>query len=413
MLRVAICRPARLWFGVAETATTTARSRAYAILRHHDFNPGARQFRAIHLLILGAGLLAVALSSIDPLPKPVEKTLTAIIVLVSAVFLFEYLVRLWTAPEAARFAGLSPFRARLQWAMSARGLIGLLAVVPAFTLTTGTVEAQSDYSAIFCILWVLKLGLHAPAMGTLTRVISNERATLASVLIVFMIVLITAATATHLLEREVQKDLFGNIPAALWWAVVTLTTTGYGDVVPHTVGGKMVGSVVMVSGIVVLALMTGILATGFAEEERRREYLRVWDQVTKVPMFTELGTVTLSEIVSKLRVRHYPARFVVVRRDEPGDSMFFISEGEVEVRLPHGSVKLSQGGFFGEMALLDRLPRSATIATTLPTTLLVLYASDFYEVASHIPSLVEAVEKEARRRRAENEARLGSPGSRS
>ena len=72
-------------------------------------------------------------------------------------------------------------------------------------------------------------------------------------------------------------------------------------------------------------------------------------------------------------------------------------------RLPHGSVKLSQGGFFGEMALLDRLPRSATVVTSQPTTLLVLYASDFYEVAANIPSLVEAVEREARRRRAENQ----------
>ena len=125
--------------------------------------------------------------------------------------------------------------------------------------------------------------------------------------------------------------------------MVTLTTTGYGDVVPQTVGGKMIGSVVMVSGILVLALMTGILATGFAEEERRREYLRVWDQVTKVPMFAELGTVTLSEIVGKLRVRHYPPRIVVVRRDEPGDSMFFISEGEVEVRLPRGGIALRPG----------------------------------------------------------------------
>jgi voltage-gated potassium channel len=173
--------------------------------------------------------------------------------------------------------------------------------------------------------------------------------------------------------------------------------------VPHTVGGKMVGSLVMVSGILVLALMTGILATGFAEEERRREYLRVWDQVTRVPLFTQLGTVTLSEIVSKLRVRHYPARIVVVRRDEPGDSMFFISEGEVEVRLPRTTVTLGQGGFFGEMALLDRLPRSATVVTSQPTTLLVLYASDFYEIAANIPSLVEAVEREARRRRAENQ----------
>jgi len=209
-----------------------------------------------------------------------------------------------------------------------------------------------------------------------------------------------------MLERELQPKAFGNIPEALWWAVVTLTTTGYGDVVPQTVGGRMVGSLVMVSGILVLALMTGILATGFAEEERRREYLRVWDQVTRVPMFAELGTVTLSEIVSKLRVRHYPPRIVVVRRDEPGDSMFFISEGEVEVRAPRGTVALRQGGFFGEMALLDRLPRSATVVTTQPTTLLVLYASDFYEIAANIPSLVESVEREARRRRAEN---LGEP----
>ncbi|MCW5736517.1 MAG: cyclic nucleotide-binding domain-containing protein [Enhydrobacter sp.] len=164
----------------------------------------------------------------------------------------------------------------------------------------------------------------------------------------------------------------------------------------------MIGSVVMVSGILVLALMTGILATGFAEEERRREYLRVWDQITKVPMFASLGTVTLSEIVSKLRVRNYPPRIIVVRRDEPGESMFFISEGEVEVRLPRGAVALGQGAFFGEMALLDRLPRSATVVTTRPTTLLVLYASDFYEIAANIPSLVEAVEREARRRRAEN-----------
>src|SRR4029078_7285293 len=131
----------------------------------------------------------------------------------------------------------------------------------------------------------------------------------------------------------------------------------------------------------------------------------VWHRVTRVPMFAELGTVTLSEIVSKLRVRHYPARIVVVRRDEPGDSMFFISEGQVEVRLPRGVVTLNQGGFFGEMALLDRLPRTATVVTTEPTTLLVLYASDFYEVAAHIPSLVETVEREARRRRAENESR--------
>lgn len=395
---------------MAATASTT-RARVYAILRQSDNSPSGRRWRSFHLLVLGAGLLAVALSSVDTLTPWLDRSLPIVIVVVAVIFLAEYAVRVWVAPEAPRFAGQSEGIARLLWAISANGLIGLVAVLPAFAITTGSVSADSDYAAVFCILWVLKLNVHAPAMGTLARVISNERATLASVLIIFIIVLVMAATSTHMFERAKQPQLFGNIPAALWWAVVTLTTTGYGDVVPQTVGGKMIGSVVMVSGIIVLALMTGILATGFAEEERRREYLRVWDQVTKVPMFTELGTVTLSEIVSKLRVRHYPPRIVVVRRDEPGDSMFFISEGEVEVRLPRTPVRLGQGGFFGEMALLDRLPRSATIVTTQPTTLLVLYASDFYEVAAHIPSLVAAVEKEAQRRRIENEssAAKGTP----
>jgi voltage-gated potassium channel len=356
--------------------------------------------------VLSAGLLAVAISSIDDLPPLLDRSLAVLIVVVALVFLAEYVVRLWSIPESVRYAGMADGRARLRWALSVNGLIGLLSVLPAFGITTGVVDADSDIAAIFCLLWVFKLGLYAPAMETLARVISNERATLASVLIIFVIVLVSAATATHLLERTGQPGAFGSVPASLWWAVVTLTTTGYGDVVPHSIGGKMIGSVVMVSGIVVLALMTGILATGFAEEERRREYLRVWDQVTKVPMFTALGTVTLSEIVGKLRVRHYPPRIVVVRRDEPGDSMFFISEGEVEVRLPRTSVRLGQGGFFGEMALLSRLPRSATVVTTLPTTLLVLYASAFYEIAAHIPSLVEAVEREAKRRQAENEGGL-------
>ncbi len=69
---------------------------------------------------------------------------------------------------------------------------------------------------MFCVLWVLKLGLHAPAMGTLARVISNERATLASVLIVFIIVLVMAATSTHMFERTRQPEMFRNTPSAMW-----------------------------------------------------------------------------------------------------------------------------------------------------------------------------------------------------
>ena len=363
----------------------------------------------LHLAVLGLGILAVITLSMDDIPPDLRDALRYAISSVAIVFFVEYVLRLWVAPEAARYRESSPARARLRWAVSLPGLIGLLATVPVFMWLAGYRIVGSDAASIFCVLWILKLGLHAPALSTLAHVISNERAPIASVLILFLILLVIAATGAHLFEREHQPAAFGSLPNALWWAVVTLTTTGYGDVVPLTAGGRMIGSVLMISGITVLAIMTGVLATGFAQEERRREYLRVWEQVARVPIFAALGIVTLSEIVGKLRTRYYPSRIIIVRRGDPGDSMFFISSGEVEVRLPTGgTVRLGEGAFFGEMALLERQPRSATVATTRPTTLLVLYASDFYEIASHIPALAEAVENESKRRREENVDRTTS-----
>ena len=95
----------------------------------------------------------------------------------------------------------------------------------------------ADAASVFCVLWILKVGLHAPAFSTLARVVSNERAPIASVLILFAILLMIAATGAHMLERVRQPEQFGSLPGAMWWAVVTLTTTGYGDVVPLTLGG--------------------------------------------------------------------------------------------------------------------------------------------------------------------------------
>lgn len=391
-------------YGRSVTATApTFRARLYALLHYSDPTPGARKVRVAHLIVLGIGLFAVILLSVDQMDGQVRHVLRTIIWSVTFIFLAEYLARLWVAPEASHYDHESATKARLRWAVSIPGLIGLLATLPAFLFFGGYGITGADAASVFCILWIMKVGLHAPAFSTLFRVVSNERAPIASVLILFAIVLMMAATAAHMFERVKQPEPFGSLPGAMWWAVVTLTTTGYGDVVPETLGGRLVGSLLMISGIAVLALMTGVLATGFAQEERRREYLRVWEQVARVPLFASLGVVTLSEIVGKLRTRYYPGRITVVRRGDAGDSMFFISSGEVEVRLPNGgSVRLGQGAFFGEMALLERQPRTASVATTKPTTLLVLYASDFYEIASHIPQLAEAVEIEAKRRRAEN-----------
>ena len=280
----------------------------------------------------------------------------------------------------------------------------LLAVIPAVAVISGGAKLGADSAAIFVLLWVLKLATHAPGVELIWRVAHNERNALSAVLVLFVIVLLSAATLIHFAEGPTQPDDFGSIPSSLWWAIVTFTTTGYGDVVPKTPVGRMLGGVVMVSGICVMALLAGILATGFSEEVKRREFVKVWELVARVPFFADVGAIAISDIVARLRSRNYPAGAVVVRRGGPGDSMFFIVAGEVEVRIGQEPIVLRDGAFFGEMALLDRRPRSADIVTVTPCTMLVLNVADFYQIAGQQPSLIAAIEAEAKRRHAVNVA---------
>ncbi|HYW63652.1 MAG TPA: hypothetical protein VE865_10705, partial [Bradyrhizobium sp.] len=92
----------------------------------------------MHLLVLSAGLLAITVSSIDGLPPEVDTFLTAVVVLVAVFFLGEYAARLWVAPESPRFSGLSAGMARIRWAMSVNGLIGLLAIFPVVAIMFGS-----------------------------------------------------------------------------------------------------------------------------------------------------------------------------------------------------------------------------------------------------------------------------------
>jgi voltage-gated potassium channel len=154
----------------------------------------------------------------------------------------------------------------------------------------------------------------------------------------------------------------------------------------------------MVSGILLLATWAGILATGYSEEIRRREFLRTWDLVAKVPFFHDVGASVIAEVARLLRPRDYPAGAVIMRRGEPGDRMFFIAEGEVEIRLMPEPLYLGAGQFFGEIALLTGGPRTATIVANTPCTLLTLDIVDFRELIARQPELARIINDEADRR---------------
>jgi len=358
------------------------------------FATDARLFRGLHHLLLTAGIGVMLANTVPAWRLVLATVFDAGFEIVCAFFVAEYVLRLSASAGAPAIKHRGKWRARLAWAGSLGGVCDLIGTFPA---VVAIVRSPAEAS-LFAFVWVFKLVRYAPGLASLQQVISDSRHALASVLLGFCIVLLISASLGYLLERNTQPEAFGSIPAALWWAIVTLTTTGYGDVIPQTAAGRVLAGVVMVSGILVFALWAGILATGFGEETRRREFLRTWELVANVPFLHDIGASAIADVAHLLRPREYPAGGVVVRRGENGDCMYFVASGEVEIRLTTQSIYLGAGNFFGEIALLTGAPRNATVVTTTRSTLLSLDIVDFRELLGRHPELARIIHEEAERR---------------
>ncbi|MBB4566506.1 cyclic nucleotide-gated ion channel [Rhizobium leucaenae] len=271
-------------------------------------------------------------------------------------------------------------------------LLAVLVPLAAFLFVGGRDQS------LYCAIWLLKPLRGSTFFRLLGRVLSKEARNLLGVTSIFGIVLFGAALAAYLIERDVQPDKFGSIPLAMWWAVVTLSTTGYGDEIPQSFAGRVLAGLVMMSGIGIFALWAGILATGFYEEVRRQDFVRNWQLVAAVPLFQKLGSAALIEIVRALRPRIVPAGSVICRKGDTGDQMFFIVEGRVTVATPQ-PVELGSGSFFGEMALISGEPRSATVSAVTEVSLLSLYSADFQMLSSSSPEIADVIRKTALERR--------------
>ncbi len=284
---------------------------------------------------------------------------------------------------------------------SATGILDIVSVLPVpIALLLGVAPPTAW---LLGTLWILKLAENSPGFAQLGRVFVLEAKPLASVLALFLIVLFLASAGMHVLEREEQPSAFGTLPSSLWWAVVTLTTTGYGDEVPRSHLGHLLGAFVMICGIATFGLWTGILATGFAAESRRRNFIQTWDLVSKVPFFQSLDPSAIAEITHMLRRLEVPARTAIIRRGKAGDCMYFIADGEVEVDVRPTPVRLGSGAFFGELALLGDSIRTANVTTSAPSTLLLLDLADFRTLTAHHPELARAIDAEGQRRMTENQ----------
>ena len=227
--------------------------------------------------------------------------------------------------------------------------------------------------------------------NTLVKTIIKQRNALLGSQIMVISILLVVSTFIYFLESSVQPDVFGSIPSTMWWGIATLTTVGYGDVVPMTDLGKLLASFTMLVGIGMFALPAAILASAYYEEIQKKNFLVSFEAIASVPLFQELPIGAVGKINEKLQVVLVSEHETIFSKGEKADSMFIIEYGKVKVEIDP-PVFLIAGDYFGEMGLLGNAPRNATITAVDDTKLLELTKSDLAELSEEHPKLFQELE---------------------
>ena len=186
------------------------------------------------------------------------------------VFTIEYILRLWSCDVDPKYS--RPFLGRLRFSMTPLALIDLLVILPTYAVLAFPTDHKLLRS--LRVLWtfrLLKMSRYSESLQTIMDVVRAQQRELAMSFSAIIFFMVLSSTVIYFLEHEAQPQRFPDIPATMWWAVLTMTTVGE-NFYPITTLGKLAGGLIIILGVATFALPTSILTSGFVDElERRRE----------------------------------------------------------------------------------------------------------------------------------------------
>ncbi len=374
-----------------DTALGRLRRRLYVVLEAGGSTPSAAAFDQFMVILIIFNVLAVVLESVPSIHDGFADEFFAFDIVSIGIFTLEYLGRLWVSIEIPAIRHRGPVLGRLTFASRPSMIIDFLAFAPSYLAIFLLPGTDLRVLRVFRLLRFLKLVRYSPAMVTLGRALYEERRALLGAFILMLAMAIFSGAVMHTIEGEQQPDKFGTIPDAMWWALETLTTVGYGDAVPMTPFGKIFGGLIMVCGLGLFALPIGIVATAFVNEIHRRDFVVTWGMVARVPLFATLDAASIAEVMKIMRTRMLSPGTVLAARGDDAEGMYFIADGELRVDLPRRQLKLGAGEFFGEVALLKRVRRIGTVTALTRCHVMIIDAADFESLIRRDDSLREQI----------------------
>jgi voltage-gated potassium channel len=226
----------------------------------------------ITLILLN--VIAVMLETVPIIHNPYTHLFHYFDVFSVAIFTTEYVLRVWSCTEDSRYR--HRVWGRLRYIVSIGALIDLLAIMPFYLHAIIGMDLR--------ILRILRLArflrlFRLTSYMKATRIVVNvyrsrkNELVLSLVLAVFLIVI--SSSLVYFAEHLEQPDVFSSIPKTIWWSVTTLTTVGYGDMIPHTSMGRFLTGFLLLIGVAIFALPAGIITAGFLEESRKSNRRRI------------------------------------------------------------------------------------------------------------------------------------------
>ena len=250
-------------------AKNTYRFRVYEFLDGEGGSAINRSFNAFIILLIMANVVAVVLESHKPIGEAYAENFYIFEVFSVLIFTIEYIARVWSIVEMPKYHGIPHWKARLKYLYTPLSIIDLLAIAPFYLSLFFVVDLR--YLRMMRMLRLLKLAHYFKGFDIFLSVLSKEIVAIASAVLMVVILVIISASLMYTLEREAQPEAFNSIPHSIWWAIVTMTTVGYGDVTPVTLGGRLLASLIMLLGVGIVALPAGMLAARFGEELQIRK----------------------------------------------------------------------------------------------------------------------------------------------
>lgn len=265
---------------------------------------------ALTVLIM-LNIVAVVLASVASLGASYATFFWVFEICSVIIFTIEYIVRVWSCIDRPDNQDKRPIMGRIRYMLTPYALIDLFAILPFYLLT---LLGQYDlrFLRIVRLLRLLKITRYSKAMQALFGALRAESDSLAAAFFLLFVLFVLASSGIYLIENKVQPDNFGSIPAAMWWAMTTLTTVGYGDVVPMTVWGKIFGGCITIIGVGMVALPAGIIASGFSDhlKQRRSDCNPFFDILFSASSSTQRKQAALEELQRTLGLSQANAQFL-------------------------------------------------------------------------------------------------------